>query len=124
VKRFRGRLFQRSFCTVRRSHFGLAAKTGGNKAGAAFPSLINNGVDHVDDPQSGGSVLLLGSSDGDAQAAPYRHCLIFLGKGLTMLAEKFFLYLEALFNSQQVHSDGGPRVISSSPHVPVKLPAA
>jgi hypothetical protein len=41
-----------------------------------------------------------------------------------MLAEKFFLYLEALFKAQHTHSDGSPRVISSSPHVPVKLPAA
>jgi hypothetical protein len=41
-----------------------------------------------------------------------------------MLAEKFFLYLEALIKSQQTHSDGAPRVISSSPHVPVSLPAA
>ena len=39
-----------------------------------------------------------------------------------MLAEKFFLYLEALIKSQQTHSDGAPRVISNSPHVPVKLP--
>jgi hypothetical protein len=39
-----------------------------------------------------------------------------------MLAEKFFLYLEALIKSQQTHSDGSPRVISSSPHVPVRLP--
>jgi hypothetical protein len=40
-----------------------------------------------------------------------------------MLAEKFFLYLEALIKSQQTHSDGSPRVVSSSPHVPVKMPA-
>jgi hypothetical protein len=39
-----------------------------------------------------------------------------------MLAEKFFLYLEVLIKSQQNHADGSPRVISSSPHVPVKLP--
>ena len=40
-----------------------------------------------------------------------------------MLAEKFFLYLEALIKNQQspTHTDGSPRVISSSPHVPVKL---
>jgi hypothetical protein len=41
-----------------------------------------------------------------------------------MLAEKFFLYLEALIKSQQTHPDGSPKVSSSSPHVPVKLPAA
>ena len=41
-----------------------------------------------------------------------------------MLAEKFFLYLEALFKSQQplTYADGSPRVISTSPHIPVKLP--
>ncbi len=39
-----------------------------------------------------------------------------------MLAEKFFLYLEALIKSQG-HADGSPRVISSSPHIPVNLPA-
>jgi hypothetical protein len=76
----------------------------------------------VDDPQSGLPVLLLGSFGRDAQAASLGHCLIFFGKGLTMLAEKFFLYLEALIKSQQTHSDGSPRVISWSPHVPVRLP--
>jgi hypothetical protein len=41
-----------------------------------------------------------------------------------MLAEKFFLYLEALIKSQQplTYTDGSPRVASTSPHVPVKLP--
>jgi len=38
-----------------------------------------------------------------------------------MLAEKFFLMLEALKRS--THADGSPRVISTSPHMPVKLPA-
>jgi hypothetical protein len=38
-----------------------------------------------------------------------------------MLAEKFFLYLEALLKSQ-THADGSPRVISASRHVPVQLP--
>jgi hypothetical protein len=38
-----------------------------------------------------------------------------------MLAEKFILLLEALAKSQTTHSDGGPRVVSASPHVPVKL---
>ena len=38
-----------------------------------------------------------------------------------MPAEKFMLYLEAIIKSQS-HSDGSPRVISTSPHVPVKLP--
>lgn len=40
-----------------------------------------------------------------------------------MLAEKFFLYLEALIKRQQTHTDGSPKVISTSPHVPIKLPA-
>jgi hypothetical protein len=37
-----------------------------------------------------------------------------------MLAEKFFLLLETLKNRS--YADGGPRVVSSSPHIPVKLP--
>ncbi len=37
-----------------------------------------------------------------------------------MLAEKFFLYLEALIKTQ-ARDDGSPRVISRSAHVPVKL---
>jgi hypothetical protein len=48
-----------------------------------------------------------------------------------MLAEKFFLYLEALIESpkahaesRQTHADGSPRVVSASPHVPIRLPAA
>lgn len=36
-----------------------------------------------------------------------------------MLAEKFILMLEALKRS--TYADGSPRVISTSPHVPVKL---
>jgi hypothetical protein len=46
------------------------------------------------------------------------------GGVLAMLAEKFFLYLEALIKSQHslTYTDGSLRVISTSPHVPVKLP--
>lgn len=53
-----------------------------------------------------------------------------------MLAEKYMLLLETLrekarpdrsqIQSQthsQTHSDGGPRVISNSPYIPVRLPA-
>jgi hypothetical protein len=44
-----------------------------------------------------------------------------------MLSEKFFLVLEALIKGQTdkvpAHSDGAPRVMSSSPHVPIMLPA-
>ncbi|MBX9650074.1 MAG: hypothetical protein K2X57_23800 [Xanthobacteraceae bacterium] len=40
-----------------------------------------------------------------------------------MLAEKFFLMLEAIKRSNYSnYPDGSPRVISTSPHVPVKLP--
>ncbi len=40
-----------------------------------------------------------------------------------MLAEKFFLVLESLIRGDRANSDGSPHVISTSPHVPVKLPA-
>jgi len=40
-----------------------------------------------------------------------------------MLAEKFFLFLEALLQSHG-HADGSPRVVSPSPHIPIKLPNA
>jgi len=40
-----------------------------------------------------------------------------------MLSEKFILMLEALIRNQgQAHTDGSPTVVSSSPHVPLKLP--
>jgi len=38
-----------------------------------------------------------------------------------MLAEKFFLMLETLLKGR-VYADGAPRIVSTSPHVPVKLP--
>jgi hypothetical protein len=38
-----------------------------------------------------------------------------------MLAEKFFLRLEALLSSKQ-YPDGSPRVKSTSPHVRIELP--
>ena len=37
-----------------------------------------------------------------------------------MLSEKFFLVLETLRRNGQ--SDGSPRIVSSSPHVPIRLP--
>jgi hypothetical protein len=48
---------------------------------------------------------------------------LYSGGVLAMLAEKFILYLEALIKSQHslTHTDGSPRVISTSPHVPMKL---
>ena len=39
-----------------------------------------------------------------------------------MLAEKFILLMETL--KSHPSPDGDPRVVSTSPHVPVKLPAA
>lgn len=39
-----------------------------------------------------------------------------------MLAEKFFLVLESLIRRGGTYPDGSPRVISTSPHVPMKLP--
>jgi hypothetical protein len=42
-----------------------------------------------------------------------------------MLGEKFILFLETLIsaNKRDGYPDGAPRVISTSPHVPVKLPS-
>jgi hypothetical protein len=39
-----------------------------------------------------------------------------------MLAEKFILLIETL--KSHASPDGAPRVVSASPHVPVKLPVA
>jgi hypothetical protein len=39
-----------------------------------------------------------------------------------MLAEKFILLIETLRSRAQ--PDGSPRVVSTSPHIPVKLPEA
>jgi hypothetical protein len=40
-----------------------------------------------------------------------------------MLAEKFLLVLESLMRTQgNAHSDGSPRIVSTSPHVSVQLP--
>src|SRR5258708_10016225 len=44
---------------------------------------------------------------------------VFLGDSL-MLAEKFILLLETV--KSHAHPDGSPRVISTSPHIPAKLP--
>ena len=44
-----------------------------------------------------------------------------------MLAEKFILLLETLRSGlpdrSRTYADGGPRVICTSPHIPVRLPA-
>jgi hypothetical protein len=46
-------------------------------------------------------------------------------RGSIMLSEKFILVLEAVLKSNgRGFPDGAPRVVSTSPHVPVKLPAA
>ena len=37
-----------------------------------------------------------------------------------MLAEKFFLVLETIICNR--YADGAPRVVSTSPHIPVQLP--
>jgi hypothetical protein len=37
-----------------------------------------------------------------------------------MLAEKLFLLLETL--KGRSYPDGSPRVVSASPHIPIKLP--
>jgi hypothetical protein len=40
-----------------------------------------------------------------------------------MLVEKFVLMLESLIRTQgQTHSDGSPKVVSTSPHIPIQLP--
>ena len=39
-----------------------------------------------------------------------------------MLAEKFLLFLETLRSQNQSYPDGGPVVVSTAQHVPVKLP--
>jgi hypothetical protein len=39
-----------------------------------------------------------------------------------MLSEKFFLVLESLIRGGRTYPDGSPRIISTSPHVPVTLP--
>jgi hypothetical protein len=54
-----------------------------------------------------------------------RSILALMNNGVrSMLAEKFFLVLETLIKGHkiQTYSDGGPRVVSTSPHVPIALP--
>ena len=41
-----------------------------------------------------------------------------------MLAEKFFLLLETIRSNAYTHTDGAPRVVSTSRHVAINLPAA
>jgi len=41
-----------------------------------------------------------------------------------MLAEKFFLLLETVRSQNQSYPDGSPIIVSTTRHVPVKLPNA
>jgi hypothetical protein len=44
---------------------------------------------------------------------------------MTMLSEKFILVLEAILKSSgRAYPDGAPRIVSTPPHVPIKLPAS
>lgn len=115
-----------------------------------FTTRNYNGVDHVDDSQPDLSPRLQGLFDRDAQVSlgvlRLTSSQQYLSTGVrgireliegarvrskskierthAMLAEKFFLYLEALIESGKAHADGSPRVVSESPHVPIRLPAA
>jgi len=51
---------------------------------------------------------------------PSGWCIFF--EATLILAEKFILLLETLRSHS--YPDGGPRVVSTSPHVPVKLTGA
>ena len=48
------------------------------------------------------------------------------GEGTPMLAEKFLLLLETfrshMSDKSATYPDGGPRVVSASRHIPIKLP--
>jgi hypothetical protein len=44
-----------------------------------------------------------------------------------MLAERFFLFLEEIIrrvHSDECHADGSTKVVSASPHIPIRLPTA
>jgi hypothetical protein len=58
-------------------------------------------------------------------AAVKQRCIAIAQQEAThMLSEKFILVLEALLKSNdRVYPDGAPKVVSNSPHVPVRLPA-
>jgi tagatose-1,6-bisphosphate aldolase len=56
----------------------------------------------------------------------YEQCVLVKQRGQMMLSEKFLLVLEAIMKSDDKsanrdYADGAPRVVSKSPHVPVKL---
>jgi hypothetical protein len=58
----------------------------------------------------------------------YQASILVKQRSSIMLSEKFLLILEALPKSNdqsndRPYADGSPRVVSKSPHVPLKLPA-
>ena len=58
----------------------------------------------------------------------YQGSILVNQRGSIMLSEKFLLILEALLKSNYTsdnrgYADGATRVVSKSPHIPVKLPA-
>jgi hypothetical protein len=76
VKRFHRQVSDEVFRLSDEAIFMRPRRQGETEAAQRRGSLINNGVDHVDDSQSRLPVLLLGSLDGDAEESPHRHCLI------------------------------------------------
>jgi hypothetical protein len=86
------------------------------------PDIISAGnseLDHIGNHQLDLSFAPLGSRlpecggiDGQATGNGWR--------SIHMLAEKFILLLEAL--RSRTHPDGSPIVVSTSRHVPIKLP--
>jgi hypothetical protein len=60
--------------------------------------------------------------DGEAVVQPAHATKAAFTEATFMLAEKFFLLLET--RKSRSYPDGSPRVVSTSPHVPVQLPRA
>jgi hypothetical protein len=86
----------------RRSHFYDCAKASGNRSPATWQAS-----ESTESRQTGG------------EARPELKN--------AMLAEKYMLLLEtirSLAERSPAYADGAPRVISTSPHVPVQLPGA
>ena len=108
VNRFRRRHCRETIFLAARSRFWPVATSAGNKARSASRTAINDGVGHVGHHHPDLSRILHSAAAGDAEIEP-------------MLAEKFLLLLETLREPELI-SDGAPRVVSSSPHVPVTLP--
>jgi hypothetical protein len=66
--------------------------------------------------------LLGGLAPGWPQLLTHELLIAPNDEGTLMLAEKFILLMEVL--KSHAAPGGAPRVVSTSPHVPVKLPAA